>query len=95
MGPNGALNIPPSPGIPPGDFGRPTPKTFQSNTIVPVTSTMVEDDDDQTGGEDDDDDGDAFGLESAARSRDSKRSVKSTKSDVSDEDFANTHVIST
>ena len=71
-------NIPPSPGIPPNDFGRPTPKTFQSNTIVPNKSTMVEDD--ETGGEDnDDDDGDAFGLESAARSRESKKSAGSSE----------------
>ena len=54
--------------MPPNDYGRPTPKTFQSNTIVPNKSTMVEDD--ETGGEDnDDDDGDAFGLEGAARER--------------------------
>lgn len=61
-------SIPPSPGPPANDYGRPTPKTFQSNTIVPNKSTMVEDD--ETGGEDnDDDDGDAFGLEGAARNR--------------------------
>ena len=71
---NGGLGIPPSPGIPPNDYGRPTPKTFQSNTIVPNKSTMVEDD--ETGGEDnDDDDGDAFGLESAARNRERKKST--------------------
>jgi hypothetical protein len=71
-------NIPPSPGLPPNDYGRPTPKTFQSNTIVPNKSTMVEDD--ETGGEDnDDDDGDAFGLESAARSRESKKSAESSE----------------
>jgi hypothetical protein len=68
MNGNGGLGIPPSPGMPPNDYGRPTPKTFQSNTIVPNKSTMVEDD--ETGGEDnDDDDGDAFGLEGAARER--------------------------
>ncbi|KAF8543302.1 hypothetical protein BDD12DRAFT_726529 [Trichophaea hybrida] len=44
---------------PPNAFGRPLPKTFQSNTIIPNKSTMVEDDDDG----DDDDDLDAFGLE--------------------------------
>ncbi|KAH6845283.1 hypothetical protein B0I37DRAFT_310882 [Chaetomium sp. MPI-CAGE-AT-0009] len=39
--------IPPSPGLPPnGDYGRPMPKQFQSNTIVPNKSTMVEEDDD-------------------------------------------------
>ena len=70
---NGGLGVPPSPGIPPNDYGRPTPKTFQSNTMVPNKSTMVEDD--ETGGEDnDDDDGDAFGLEGAARKRESKKS---------------------
>jgi hypothetical protein len=68
---NSALGIPPSPGLPPNDYGRPTPKTFQSNTLVPNKSTMVEDD--ETGGEEDDD-GDAFGLENAARERDSKKS---------------------
>lgn len=74
---NGGLGIPPSPGVPPNDYGRPTPKTFQSNTIVPNKSTMVEDD--ETGGEDnDDDDGDAFGLEGAARSRESKKSTGSS-----------------
>lgn len=74
---NGIGQNPVSPG-PVDNFGRPQPKTFQSNTIVPNKSTMVEDD--ETGGEDDDDDGDAFGLESAARSRSSK---KSGTSDVS------------
>ena len=70
---NGGLGVPPSPGIPPNDYGRPTPKTFQSNTMIPNKSTMVEDD--ETGGEDnDDDDGDAFGLEGAARKRESKKS---------------------
>ena len=39
-----------------GSFGRPLPRTFQSNTIVPNKSTMVEDDDD-------DEDEDTFGLE--------------------------------
>ena len=33
---------------PDGSYGRPTPKTFQSNTIVPNKSTLVEDDDDPT-----------------------------------------------
>lgn len=73
----GGLGIPPSPGLPAGDFSRPTPKTFQSNTIVPNKSTMVEDD--ETGGEDnDDDDGDAFNLEGAARNRESKKSTGSS-----------------
>jgi hypothetical protein len=37
---------------PNGEYGRPTPKTFQSNTIVPNISTMVEDDDDQSATDD-------------------------------------------
>ncbi|CAD6441862.1 25e54b59-bf0b-4358-98e0-eda45898698b [Sclerotinia trifoliorum] len=79
-GPNGSLGVPPSPGMPPNDYGRPTPKTFQSNTIVPNKSTMVEDDD--SGPEDnDDDDGDAFGLEGAARNRESKKSTRSLDTD--------------
>ncbi|KAL3422168.1 protein SPA2 [Phlyctema vagabunda] len=79
MGPqNGA--IPPSPGMPPNDYGRPTPKTFQSNTIVPNKSTMVEDDDEQTGGEDDEDDGNAFGLEGAA-GRDRNSAGKGSETD--------------
>jgi Spa2 homology domain (SHD) of GIT len=57
-----------------GDYGRPVPKTFQSNTIVPVKSTMVEDDDDETGLEDEDDE-DSFGLEDAANRR-SKRNTE-------------------
>ncbi|KAH8682280.1 hypothetical protein BX600DRAFT_430164 [Xylariales sp. PMI_506] len=55
--------IPPSPGIPPNGFDRPLQKQFQSNTIVPNKSTMVEEDDDN----------DAFGLEGA--DRESKRSA--------------------
>ncbi|ESZ91208.1 hypothetical protein SBOR_8410 [Sclerotinia borealis F-4128] len=79
-GPNGSLVIPPSPGMPPNDYGRPTPKTFQSNTIVPNKSTMVEDD--ESGPEDnDDDDGDAFGLEGAARDRESKKNTRNSDAD--------------
>lgn len=36
----------PSPGLPNGEYGRPMAKQFQSNTIVPNKSTMVEEDDD-------------------------------------------------
>lgn len=39
--------IPPSPSVPNGDYGRPTPKQLnQNNTIVPNKSTMLEEDDD-------------------------------------------------
>ncbi|KAK1757429.1 protein SPA2 [Echria macrotheca] len=41
----GGYGVPPSPGLPNGDYGRPTQKQFQSNTIVPNKSTMVEEDD--------------------------------------------------
>ncbi|KAI9370450.1 hypothetical protein BJX61DRAFT_91779 [Aspergillus egyptiacus] len=55
----------------PGSNGEgPTPKSFQSNTIVPNKSTMVEDDDDVAGTEDDyDARSDAFALDSFIRSR--------------------------
>lgn len=49
-----AYDIPPSPGMPPNNFDRPQPKQFQSNTIIPNKSTMVEEDDD--GPEDEDQD---------------------------------------
>lgn len=58
--PPDVYGMPPSPGLPPGDFGRPMQKQLhQNNTIVPNKSTMVEEDDDGT-------DSDAFGLEGAA-----------------------------
>ncbi len=53
-------------------FGRPLPKTFQSNTIVPNKGTLVEDDDDSGA-----DDYDAFGLEGAAARRQDNKSVRS------------------
>ncbi|KFY13383.1 hypothetical protein V492_03311 [Pseudogymnoascus sp. VKM F-4246] len=73
---------PGSPGMPPNDYGRPLPKTFQSNTLVPNKSTMVEDDDDQ------DNDSDAFGLESAvvagvgAKSEEDKKQLKEYEEQV-------------
>ena len=58
------------PGASGPDFGRPQPKSFQSNTIVPNKSTLVEDDDDQSGVEDDEDNrSEAFGLEGAGTGR--------------------------
>ncbi|KAI2640914.1 hypothetical protein GGS21DRAFT_487236 [Xylaria nigripes] len=57
-------------------FDRPLPKHFQSNTIVPNKSTMLEEDDDCDSN--DDDDNHSF----ASRSRDSKaQSISSTKLD--------------
>ncbi|CRK25583.1 hypothetical protein BN1723_018215, partial [Verticillium longisporum] len=61
MPPQDPYGVPPSPGLPNGDYGRPMQKQFQSNTIVPNKSTMVEEDDD--GSPDNDEDRDAFGLD--------------------------------
>ncbi|KAF5671041.1 GRIP1 associated protein [Fusarium heterosporum] len=45
-GPTDAYGVPASPGVPNGDYGRPTPKQLnQNNTLVPNKSTMVEEDD--------------------------------------------------
>ena len=41
----------PGAGNPEDNYGRPTAKTFQSSTIIPNKSTLVEDDDDPTGPE--------------------------------------------
>ncbi|GAP85343.1 putative cell polarity [Rosellinia necatrix] len=69
--------MPASPVMPPnGNFDRPLPKQFQSNTIVPNKSTMVEEDDD--GMASNDDDHDAF----APRGRDSKASMQNSSSEV-------------
>lgn len=76
----------PPPGGPPGppgslrpgssndgnSFGRPLPKTFQQNTIVPNKGTLVEDDDDSAA-----DDDDSFNLEGAAARRQTNKSMKS------------------
>lgn len=65
--PGDPYSIPPSPGLPPGEFGRPMQKQLnQNNTIVPNKSTMLEEDED--GAEDDD----AFGLGQVNGSRSSK-----------------------
>ncbi|KAI6082464.1 hypothetical protein F4821DRAFT_246974 [Hypoxylon rubiginosum] len=65
---NSDYPVPPSPGLPNGNFDRPLPKQFQSNTIVPNKSTMVEEDDDISGSNDEND---AFRM----GNRDSKRSI--------------------
>lgn len=55
-----AYDVPPSPGMPPPNgYDRPTPKQFQSNTIIPNKSTMVEEDDD---GPDDEQGQNAYAL---------------------------------
>ncbi|OIW23984.1 hypothetical protein CONLIGDRAFT_120447 [Coniochaeta ligniaria NRRL 30616] len=42
---NGNYGVPASPSPANGEYGRPMPKQFQSNTIVPNKSTMLEEDD--------------------------------------------------
>lgn len=63
----GGLTSPMDGGPPGGAFGRPLPKTFQSNTIIPNKSTMVEEDDDDGPDNDSDNEGGAFGLEDQNR----------------------------
>lgn len=92
FGPNGAPMRPPPGSRRPSEqseansLGRPLPKTFQSNTIVPNKSTMVEDDDD----DDDDDEGDARGstrfseAQGAAAGSDKDREmIKSQEAEIS------------
>ncbi|POS74552.1 hypothetical protein DHEL01_v207056 [Diaporthe helianthi] len=52
-------DIPGSPGLPPNGYDRPTPKQFQSNTMIPNKSTMLEEDDE---GPEDDQAQDAYAL---------------------------------
>lgn len=77
--PPGAGGRPPmSPGGPNGMPPRPMPKTFQSNTMVPNKSTMVEDEDD--------DDEDAFGLDTrfsnAPGNAEDKEKIASQESEI-------------
>lgn len=59
-GPNGDMSPAPRRPSEAASLGRPLPKQFASNTIVPNKSTMVEDDDME-------DDEDAFGLDHVSR----------------------------
>lgn len=61
----GGLGAPPSPGSAVNVYGRPLPKTMQSNTIIPQKSTMIEDSD----AADDDEEEDAFALEKMTHTR--------------------------
>ncbi|KAI1464412.1 uncharacterized protein F4812DRAFT_211083 [Daldinia caldariorum] len=65
----GEYPVPPSPGLSNGGFDRPLAKQFQSNTIVPNKSTMVEEDDDMV--ESNDEEVDSF----RSQNRESKRSI--------------------
>lgn len=58
-------------------YGRPQAKTFQSNTIIPNKSTLVEDDDEQTGAEESDDNGSDAPQANGAGSRKEIRRVPS------------------
>lgn len=42
-------DAPPTPGLPPNGFGRPLPKQYQSNVMIPNKGMMVEDDNDLDG----------------------------------------------
>lgn len=76
MAPQGMENGPPDQ----NDFGRPMPKQFQSNTMIPNKSMMVEDDEDEESGAMGryDRSSDAFGLESSLTSPRSKRDTSAT-----------------
>lgn len=77
---NNGFPIPPSPGIPNGDYGRPMPKQFQSNTIVPNKSTMVEEDDDAISPTSPDPNNpDAYGLARRLDGQDNKRSAEQSE----------------
>jgi uncharacterized protein YdcH (DUF465 family) len=60
------------------DYGRPMPKQFQSNTIMPNKSVMVEDEDEYGGAGDQDRRSDAFGLDGIAASLPSNRDTSAT-----------------
>ncbi len=73
---NGGFGVPPSPGLPNGDYSRPTQKQFQSNTIVPNKSTMVEEDDDLISPmSPDNNTPDTYGMGRLSADRESKRSA--------------------
>ncbi|KAA6415371.1 MAG: Cell polarity [Lasallia pustulata] len=73
----------PGVGGPDDAYGRPQAKTFQSNTIIPNKSTLVEDDDEQTGPEDsDDDDNGAPKADSAGSKMENGRVPSQTTRDI-------------
>lgn len=83
---NGGYGVPPSPSLPNGDYGRPMPKQFQSNTIVPNKSTMVEEDDDPVSPLSPRNDGaDGFGQDQLVSSREGRRSGATERSPVPSE----------
>ena len=67
-----------NPPLPESDRGRPMPKQFQSNTIMPNKSTMVEDDDEYSASGYQDRRSDAFGLDGIAASLPNNRDTTAT-----------------
>jgi hypothetical protein len=88
-GPNGSISMPQfdnSPGPADGQYGRPMPKQFQSNTMIPTKSTMIEDRDEDSGYQSRlDRSSDAFGLENSLRNTKSRDTTASSKSSASRE----------
>lgn len=77
-------NGPPPHGQSADDFGRPMQRQFQSNTITPNKSTMVEDEDEMAGVDSRyERSSDAFGLESALTSPRSDRDTSATSHSLS------------
>ncbi|KAK0632994.1 hypothetical protein B0T14DRAFT_533283 [Immersiella caudata] len=80
----GGYGVPPSPGLPNGDYNRPMAKQFQSNTIVPNKSTMVEEDDEPISplSPDPRDGGDTYGgLGRISADQESKQSAAASEND--------------
>ncbi|KAI6366710.1 hypothetical protein MCOR25_005077 [Pyricularia grisea] len=79
---NSAYGIPPSPGMPPpGAYDRPMAKQSQSNTIVPVKSTMVEEDDDSPLSPTSPENGDGYGMDGPTRMMNNGRSSATSEAD--------------
>jgi hypothetical protein len=88
-GPNGSISVPPfdnPAGSADGEYGRPMPKQFQSNTMIPTKSTMVEDGDEDSGYQSRyDRSSDAFALENSLSNTKSRDTTASSKSSASKE----------
>ncbi|KAM7222913.1 protein SPA2 [Rhypophila decipiens] len=78
---NGGYGVPPSPGLPNGDYGRPTQKQFQSNTIVPNKSTMVEEDDDPVSPMSNMGASEAYGMDRIVANQDNERNAAQSEAD--------------
>ncbi|KXJ96160.1 hypothetical protein Micbo1qcDRAFT_172430 [Microdochium bolleyi] len=76
---NGDYPPPPSPGMQNGGYDRPMPKQFQSNTIVPNKSTMVEEDDDGS------DENDAFNAKHLSKRSQASNTISESDKRVIDD----------